>query len=216
MLSNEREPNLRERLNIASNLVLLAARTFAAPAEVIWRRGFGREYLGIQAALALPAMFVWAALWPQDDPRPLFGFLLIYVVRCFAERVRSLRRQARGEPCHSRYNGAPSLQRFFPKWDETRIKQRIEPWATMALGGLLMQWTPPLGSFLLVSWLGLMASQTSDVASERRRAQDMYDAYVEQQIAIEEFRRMRGDDAGAAKPSMVEFPDQSVGHKPAR
>ncbi|MDX2199510.1 MAG: hypothetical protein SF069_11140 [Phycisphaerae bacterium] len=210
------EWGIREQVNFAGNVILLTARTFALPAELFLRKDFGQDYLGLRGVLVPVAMILWAGLWPEHDPRPLIGFIWFFFLMCLVERIRGIWRRSHGDVCHSRYDGTPGLQRFWPKRDEVWVKQKVEPWFTMAIGGLLMQWNVPLGSFVFTSGWGMLLSMASDVIWRHRRAQEMYDAHVEQQVIFGEFRRMRGDDSGADGPSLVEFPDNTKSKQRSR
>jgi hypothetical protein len=60
-------------------------------------------------------------------------------------------------------------------------------------GIFTMSLSEPLGGYLMLASLGLLISTHLTVGYERRRAMDMNDAYIDQQNAVERFRRMRGE-----------------------
>ena len=61
--------------------------------------------------------------YPDDDPVPLYYFMLGFLILAFLTRVISLYRTWRGSRKeHSRYEGRPWLHLIFPRWREVTVK----------------------------------------------------------------------------------------------
>jgi hypothetical protein len=205
MYGDEPQPSLRDQMNSMNTWLMLISRSTALPAEVILRHGFGRDYFGLQSGIALLILLFWCPLlFPEHDPRPMLGFLALFVCLCGYANVSGAIRRRRGYVCHSRYSGTPRLMCIFRSWNEVTVKKWVETYVTVFGGVALLGWSPPLGLFLMVSGMALGNSIVTDVADERRRAQDIYDAYLEQQTINQQFRHMRGDGTGVRSGHVVE------------
>jgi len=203
MPNDESGPSLEQQMKTMGVCVTLAFRTFAVLPEVFLRHRFGREYLGLQAALAVVLILVWATQFPGPDAFALGVFLCVYLFTCGAHRVGAVLREARGQASHSRYTGRPRVLWFLPRWSEIAIKQWIEPPLVIAAGAGLMYLSVPLGSLIVLSAIGLAASVAIDLDYERRRAQELFDAQAEQNAMLERFRAMRGDAESTRSRTVV-------------
>lgn len=178
-------------------LIAFVARAFAVSVEVIWHRAdtFGERYLGLQAGAALLLIFFWPVLCePHHDPAPMFCFAGLFVLSCMLVRVRVFLRRRRGGPQpHTRYSGTPELLQRFKRLDEGKVKQTVEPFLTFIVGAIMLNFSPPLGGYLMIASAGLLISNGLAAEYERRRVSDMHDAYLEQRGVAERFRDMRGE-----------------------
>ncbi|MBL8880928.1 MAG: hypothetical protein JNG88_17580 [Phycisphaerales bacterium] len=163
------------------------------PLEVLLRHRFGRDYFGLQTLLGFVSLCAWAALWPGRNGLPLLCLTGLYLLLTMFHRIAAVFRSERGHATHSRYTGTPYLRRIVSCFSEITIKQYVEPIVGLLTGILLLPWDEPVGSYLMFSSFCLMCSVAEDVKAEKRRAQDMYDAYVEQQAVLERFRAMRDE-----------------------
>lgn len=77
--------------------------------------------------------------------------------------------------------------------DEVKVKQIVEPFLTFAVGAVMLEFSPPLGGYLMIASAGLLISNGLAAEYERRRVSDMHDAYLEQRGVAERFRDMRGE-----------------------
>lgn len=181
---------------IAFGTIAFITRSMAATLEVFLHRSdtFGSRYFGFQSLAAVIILLLWPALCdPTHNPIPLNIFLVAYLFMVVVARVRSAVRVGRGEVHpHGRYSGLPRL-RFGGRISEVKIKCLAEPALIWIIGGLFLQFSPPLGGYLMVAGTGMFISNTMADASVQRRAQDMHDAYVDQRDVMDRFHDMRRD-----------------------
>ncbi len=189
----EQGPGLFERMRNTATLLVLICQVLAVSSEVFLRGRFGSRYLGLHAALAAVAILFFGVFFPHDDPRPLFRFFLAYLFMCFLCRVGGIRLALKGHREHSRYDGRPLLSWILPRVPETTIKGMIEPALVLTAGVLLMPVSEPLGTYLLLSAIGLAGINSMIQMHSRRQAQEMYDAFLDQRQLTERFRQLRDD-----------------------
>ncbi len=189
----EQQPGQWTPLQDARNgisILVLAAQVFSAPLEVMLRKNFGKNYFGWPSFLALFAIPMWMLFYPGEDPEPIMIFWCLFVLMQFRARIESGIRSARGKGGHTRYNGEPSLMRFFPKLTEKKAKA-TESLIVMLIGVFMLAVSEPLGTYLMASGfcLGLVGSMIE--SSERAKTEQMHDAWLEQEQLAERFRKMQ-------------------------
>jgi len=178
----------------ALNALLLVSRSLAVTVEVFLHRSstFGARYLGVQAALGMLLVFFFPVFWPGEDAAPMLCFFAAFVVMCAAVRIATVRRRLRGEPePHSYYSGTPLLLRQTSRVSERSFKGVVEPAIVWLAGFMVMEWSEPLGSYLVCAGVALVISVGAAVAHERVRALDMNDAFIEQRQVSDRWRGMR-------------------------
>lgn len=187
---------MRQDWEIAGGFVALAARSLAATVEVFLHKPgtFGERYAGIEVGLGFLIILLYPGFWPGSDVTGLVWFMLAYLVMLAWIRMSTAAGLRRGGPRqHSFYSGAPRIMRLFPRMSEEKIKCGLEPLATAAAGFLLMEWSEPLGGYLVLAAVGLFVSTNLATAGQRRRLTDLNDAFIEQRGLAEKFRDMRRD-----------------------
>lgn len=188
-----RMPSYRERYVAMASWLAYLAQVLETSVVVFLRRGFGRRYLGGHAAAVLVLVPLYSLLWEGHDPRPLFVFLGLYLLACVWARLGITWRRIRGrDTVHSYYSGTPPFMgaRFLgARISERTAKGVIDPLCVAAIGLWLMQFSEPLGWYLVLAAGGLMASVRMAVAHQQKRVLDMRDAYLSQRSVAEQFRR---------------------------
>lgn len=177
-----------EDARIAANFLVLAAQVLAAPVEVFLRRRFGRHYFGIPSGIALLAIPMWHLFWPGEDPGPLMAFWVLFIAMQLRARIEGIAMVARGDVRHTRFNGEPRLARVFKKMPQEKIKAKIEPLVVIGIGVMFLEFSPPLGSYLIAAGcsLAVVAGVIERLTTER--ALQLHDAWLEQQQEAERFR----------------------------
>ncbi len=175
----------------AANFLLLAAQSMAAPLEPFLRHHFGSRYFGIPSMLGLFIIPLWMVLWPGEDPRPIMGFWMLFILVQLIARIECVTTAARGRLIHTRYNGRPRLASVFRKTPERTLKSTHEPWLAIVAGALALTFSPPLGSYLIAAGVCLAVCSSVGEAVERARALQLHDAWIEQQVLAERFREMQ-------------------------
>jgi hypothetical protein len=130
--------------------------------------------------MAVLLMFLFLAFHPHDNCRPLFWFMIAVIALSTVAQISAWRRQRRGEPSHSRYNGRPHLMSLFPRMSEVTIK-RLEPAMSLAASLVIHHFNHPLGSFLIMASMCLGICVGLEHSARRERALDMNDALIDQQ-----------------------------------
>lgn len=176
--------------------IVSIARALALTVEVFLHRAgsFGERYFGLQVGLSMLILFVFPMFWEGHDPRPVFRYLLAFVIAVVICRVKIAARVRRGgPPVHSYYTGTPRLVRLFPRMKEETIKNTVEPFLVIAIGLFTLGISEPLGAYLFFAGIALALSTGLTRDYDRRRAMDLNDAYIDQAQAVQRMRDMRGD-----------------------
>jgi len=186
--------NPLDRMRTGFNVVAFVARSFAMICEVFMHFGFGSRYLGLHAMAGMLLIPLWAVFWPGRDPSLLLFFWFAYLLALGAARAGIIRSIRRGDKIHSRYNGTPTLLRKRPHLNEVAVKRIVEPIVAM-VGGIVLAGLvdPVLGSFLIAAGIGLLIDSNLTEAVQQARAQDTFDAMLEQEQLAHRVRRIRGD-----------------------
>lgn len=175
----------------AANFLMLAAQSLAAPLEPFLRHRFGPRYFGVPSTIGLFIIPMWMLLWPDEDPRPIMGFWLLFILVQLIARIECVGLAARGHLIHTRYNGHPRLAAIFRKVPERTLKSTHEPWLAIFAGVLALTFSAPLGSYLIAAGVCLAVCASVGEAVDRARALQLHDAWIEQQILAERFREMQ-------------------------
>jgi hypothetical protein len=134
------------------------------------------------------------ALFSGSDLTPILWFLVAYFGMLVVVRVATVSRRLRhGATEHSYYSGRPLLMRLNKRSDERSTTLAAEPLLVGLTGLVVQEMNAPLGTFLVLSAVGLVVSVGMSIMIERRRAIDLHDAHVEQRHVLERFRKMRGE-----------------------
>lgn len=195
IMNQEPSPSSREVFATFVGWFLVVCQALALSVEVFLHRSrtFGLRYFGIQAGVAVLIIFVYTAFWPHHDARPLLGFLGAFLVMGMLARLGSSSRRRPGDVRHSFYSGYPRIMRFTGRCSELTVKRGFEPAIVFGIGVFTLSSSEPLGSYLMLAAVGLLVSVHMGAEYERRRALDMYDAYIEQRNLAERFRDLRGE-----------------------
>ncbi len=191
-MQSEPQRSRRDEFKAAAGWILFIARSLAVSVELFLHRGFGDRYLGLPAAAGVPLILVFPIFWHGHDVGPLFGFLFAYMAMFLIERGRQLARFVRGGSCeHTYYSGRPWALSVWRRLDETKVKCLWEPLLVLLLGALIMDFSQPLGGYLMLASAGLMVSANATRAQTHARVLDMHDAWIDQRNVMDELRGMR-------------------------
>ena len=179
------------------NWPLIACHFVSLPVELLLHnvksfRHFDRLTPGPGGALLI--MFLFVAFHPGENCWPLGCYMLAFVALSIAARIIAMLRLWRGEMVNSRYTGTPYALRLLPCFSEVTIK-RLEPFAVLAVGGMIHLFNHPLGSFLIAAGVGMGVKVGIDYRGLRARHLDMHDALISHQISMEEVRSAPDDRA---------------------
>ncbi len=194
-MDNEQGRNGPDNAKTILALFYFICRALAAMMEMFLHksRTFGERHLGLQAAAAIPIMFFFTAFWRGEDVRPVFGFLMAYIVACAAVRIGVLARmRAGGTTVHTYYTGTPRVMRLTGSLNEETVKRVVEPMMVFTIGALTLPLSLPLGTLIMLGGFGLFASVNLTAEFDRTRALDMNDALIDQANLAQRLRGMRG------------------------
>ena len=177
------------------NAISFVLEAWAISVQLFTHRRFGARYLGLQAAAVILLVPCYCMLWQHADLRPMFLYLLAYLLMCLLARLDGALRRWRGElPVHSRYCGYPRLMKLCPRLSEITVKRFIEPLLVFLGGVFTLQVNQPLGFYWMIAAACMCGQASQAEAWERMQATNMHDAVLDQQEVAERFRGMRGDD----------------------
>ena len=189
MYQNEQPPLMTYRNTM--NLGTIVVRALAVTVEVFLHVRIGARYIGLQALVAIPGIVIFSMFWHGHDVRPLWNFLVVFMLMAFAHRLDAFRRQNLGSVEHSRYSGYPWLLAKSKAHLEGPMKQVLEPVLTAVGGVWVTEWNQPLGMYLVVAAIGLFLSNSMNKAWETVQSMDLQDAICDQRQNANRFGQSR-------------------------
>jgi len=177
---------------MVAELIQATGRALGLSVEVFLHNHFGRRYVGC-GALGVFVIIFFGFLFPGQDVRGLFAFLLVYIVFWLMACLEVLIRCWRGKDAtHSHYNGYPYLfRKVLRGWNEINVKY-AESVVLILFGCFACPLSFPFGVYLIVASFFALVRNYNIASEQRTRAIDLNDAVIEQQLVAEQFRDMQG------------------------
>lgn len=158
-MPSEQQQPLRpftQEMQRAANVTEHVFGIFAAGLYPFFRTRIGRNAIGGHGLIAVFLMLIWFIFFPEEDARPMFYYLFAYVGRILARAFHgAIVRDDELRAC-PHYTGKPILGRFFPKSDESLIKQAVEPIVALVVGIALVKWNEPIGAWIIACAVGML------------------------------------------------------------
>jgi len=164
------------------------AHAHACTVTPFLRTDFGSEGIGLHGLIGGGMILGWGC---YANCYPMFIFFLIWIVALAIQRAKTFLNWRRGVIVHTRYNGYPWIvRRFFPRLSEPNAKA-VEAFACLGIGGLLAQFWPPLGWYVMAGFVSIMVTEAVIAETAKRRLQAMRDAEIEQRYLAERYKSGR-------------------------
>lgn len=164
------------------------AHAHACTVTPFLRTDFGSEGIGLHGLIGGGMILGWGC---YANCYPMFIYFLIWIVALAIQRAKTFLNWQRGVIVHTRYNGYPWLaRRFFPRLSEPNAKA-VEAFACLGIGGLLAQFWPPLGWYVMAGFVSIMFTEAVIAETAKRRLQAMRDAEIEQRYLAERYKSGR-------------------------
>ena len=189
-MTNQQHGGPGDHLTMAGsfNGLNVLANAHALTCTVFLRTDFGREGIGMFGLIGGLLILGYGSF---VNCYPMFVFFLFWIGALICQRVRSFRNWRRGAMIHSRYNGYPFVsKRLFPRMTELNARG-VDAFLCLAIGGLLAQFSQPLGFFVMAGFLSILFSEAVMVEGTKRRLQTMRDAEIEQRYLAEHYKSGR-------------------------
>jgi hypothetical protein len=189
---NRQQNNTAKPQGPVVNWPLIICLSAALPIELLLHdvRTFGVRYVGPRAVAAVLVMFFFAGFHPEENCLPLTCLMIATILLGVIAQIIANVRRWRGALVHSRYPGRPILMKLIP-WSEKTIK-RLEPLLAFGVGWIVHVFNRPLGSLLVTAAICLAIKVGIDRVGSSERALDINDAMIEQTMALESVRNLRG------------------------
>jgi hypothetical protein len=100
---------------------------------------------------------------------------------------------SRGWRGHSYYDGYPWLGMLLTGNDTEEKGRNIEPILCLVIGGLLLPFSPTVGTFVMLGFASLMAVRLVHRAAVRRQVTAIQDLEIEQRVLADRIRGLRRD-----------------------
>jgi len=166
----------------------VVANAHACTVTPFFRTDVGSEGIGLHGLIGAGMILGWGC---YANCYPMFIYFLVWMVAVAIQRVKTFLNWRRGVIVHTRYNGYPWLvRRFFPRISEANAKA-VEAFACLGIGGLLAQFWPPLGWYVMAGFASIMFTEAVIAETAKRRLQAMRDAEIEQRYLAEKYREGR-------------------------
>jgi hypothetical protein len=167
-------------------------RAIALTVEVFLHGGFGCRYIGC-GFMGVGVIYLYSLWFFPQQMRPLLCYGAIYGIFWLIATANVLICYWRGRNrVHSLYTGRPLLWRVVPSWKETNVKQ-VEALAVILLGFGIHYLSRPLGDWLMLAATIVFLRAYGFAAEQRRRAVELNDSVIEQQMVAERFRDVHGN-----------------------
>lgn len=164
------------------------AHAHACTVTPFFRTDFGAEGIGLHGLIGGGMILAWGC---YANCYPMFIFFFIWIIALAIQRAKTFLNWRRGVIVHTRYNGYPWLaRRFFPRLSEPNAKA-VEAFACLGIGGLLAQFWPPLGWYVMAGFVSIMFTEAVIAETAKRRLQAMRDAEIEQRYLAERYKSGR-------------------------
>ena len=189
---NQGQNNTAKPQKPVVNWPLILCLSAALPIELVLHdlRTFGVRSISPRAVAAVLLMFFFAGFHPNENCVPLTCLMVATILLSIVAQIIAKVRQWRGQSVHSRYCGRPYLTKLVPL-SEVTIK-RLEPLLAFGVGWSVHVFNRPLGSFLVAAAICLAIRVGIDRIGSSERALNINDAMIEQTMALESVRNMRG------------------------
>lgn len=191
-MNPENRPSMIDNLRTTSNVLSFITSAFTRTLTVFFHKGHGSQYLGLEAALAVPLILVFAVFWPGHDLQPLMVFLWAYLGACLFARLKMWGAESRGEIIHSRYDGRPRLMSILKTRDELSIKGTTEPAIALAIGFVTLMFNQPLGMFLVLAAFAQAINVSMVAAYEKAQTRQSIDSMIEARQHTDRVREAMG------------------------
>ena len=160
--------------------------------EVMLHRRMGIRYLDSRCAFGLLVLLLYPLFWERYDLRPFMIFTAVFVFMHCAQRLKSAWMIRQGDVVHSYYDGYPLLLRLCPWVSEATFKRLVEPLIIGLVGIFTLEFDHPLAVFLIAAGVLHYMMNDREERRQRMRAMTMNDAWLDNQMAADRFRGLRG------------------------
>ncbi len=182
--------------NSAQNWANALTRTlnaFAYLSEAMIHKNMGLRYVDASAPFALLVLVFYPIFWQEHDLRAYTVFAGLFLLAHIGQRFKAYRRRVNGDVNHSYYAGDPLLWAWFPWMSGRTLRQHVEPFFVLLIGGIVVYFDRPLGVLFMVSAVAMNVTNEQQERRERERVHAMHDALLENQMAADRFRGWYGD-----------------------
>ncbi|MBX3444186.1 MAG: hypothetical protein KF774_17415 [Planctomyces sp.] len=179
-----------DRLTMAGsfNGLHVLANAHALTCTVFLRCDYGRDGIGLYGLIS-PLLILGYGSFANCGP--MFVYFVLWVAAVLCQRMRQFRNWRRGAIIHSRYNGYPFVsKRLFPRLTELNARG-VDAFLCLVIGGVLAQFSQPLGFFVMAGFLSILFSEAVMVEATKRRLRTMRDAEIEQRYLAEQYKSGR-------------------------
>lgn len=176
-----------KQLQGAYYFTFLLLRALAACWWPFSRRHSGKESLGMNALAAMAIIFLFGC-WANSQLT--IAYLMFWLVAVLRQKAMRLRAAKAGYIPHSLYEGWPVLAQKLAPFVKTESNLRaVDGFLAIALGGLLVYLTEPLGLLLIAAGGAVLFTEAFNVEIRKRRVQQMRDAQYEQMQMSEDYQK---------------------------
>jgi hypothetical protein len=185
--------SLMDRMKATTSLAIFGAKIVSLPLELMFHGDVGETYLGLAGGCSFLLMMFFPVLFLHSNPGPFYLFTLACFVRWFCYRSKVLWNWWKGKPItkHTQRPGTPWVMRLVPNWSVQTVLW-LEPVFCIVLGFGIAFVSMPLGVFLFLGGVGLLALNTLRAVSLRNEAIAVHNRMLEQQVSADSLRGLQG------------------------
>lgn len=185
------EPDsLAKDLRTGVNFLCVLVNCHALCLTIFIRHSFGPNRPGITGVFSLLLMFLVTA---QSQDIRMFWMLEAWFLILVGQRLRTMWLVSRRWRGHSHYDGYPWLGMLLTGNDSEEKARSIEPVVCLVVGGLLLPFSPTVGTFVIFGFASLIAVRLLHRMAVRRQVTAMQDLEIEQRVLADRIRGLRRD-----------------------
>lgn len=179
---NEQQSDFRSSIN----LLFLLALAHAYCLLPFMRHSYGINVPGIYGVFALCLILVTFVV---TTSAAMLGFLAIWFLAIFCQRVWTLTLHVRGRREHSWYAGSPWLAMLIPFCKSESTARNVEPALCLLIGCALSSFVPVLGMFVSLGALSLGIIRVAQHFAIHRQVTALTDMELEHQALAMRMRQ---------------------------
>lgn len=162
--------------------------------ETMLHVNIGFRYIESRGIYAFLVLLSFPLLCGRYPLWPYWTFAGIAFLCHLEQRLKAYQRMQNGDTGHSCYTGTPRLLDQFPWFSEVTFKIYIEPIVVIGISVAVLPFDRPIAVFVFVSGVLLLIKNLREETRRRFETIAMHDAWVENQMTVERFRSMRGEE----------------------
>ena len=185
----DKQKTFKDDMQGAANFMAIMLNGHAVTITPFIRTDFGKEGIGFRGLVGFALIFLWGGF--MHCPA-MIHYFWAWLAAVLIQRIKQFQNWRKGVALHSFYNGYPWLAfKLFPRIKTEDNAKAAEGFMCLAVGGIIAQFNPMLGAYVMLGFVSIIGSQALIVEAYKRRLQSLADAEMEQRYVADQYRRFK-------------------------